>query len=555
MKRKIEMKFDITIFDLSILDLIPKKVENYKEGQYYDNDFCLIIYVNPNKITDDCLNGLDFPYWRVWHNNYDFLENIELAIRVITSKIKERIEDCNFNIGQVFVKSDNSVECTEIQLVRIGLHNYENKKKNPVKIHLDIHILDGRYIFKIVDSIEYIEQDYYIDERNNNKNYYNSLLLKKEKGENIEVDTLSEQDWKQLCLKEKVTNRELADLYEILESTIAKSRKKFIPSIKQYDDEYLFYYAMFNSMTISDYYSNFCIPLLEQMKSKNIKVIYEYLNLDYRELFYVEEELKRQKEIERNNLAGEKYVMPLSGILLKKLYWAIKNHQLDRKFLKNNWFNTYYGTMFLKDFLETIEKSHILDLYENGKIYEHPYFESYQKLYKKLNLKESEKIYEQKLTKVEASESKEHIKSKMLRKISPRNHIDLAIIKNEVGRFGEELVYNYEMEALKEYPRLQKKIKKTYLLDEGAGYDIESYDYDGNKIFIEVKTNKSNYKNRIKFYISKNEDEFICNHRNAYIYYIYDLENPKIRVIDQKTYLSYYKKAIGYEIDQEIVPL
>lgn len=416
-------------------------------------------------------------------------------------------------------------------------------------------MLDDRHVFKIVNSIEYEEPEFYIDERNNNRNFYNLLLFKKEQGEKLEIETLSEQDWKQLVLKESVITRELADLYEVSENVVEKSRKKFIPSIKQYNDEYLFYEVMFYGMKLPDYYSNFCIPLLEEMKSKKINVIYEYLNLDYHELFRTEDELKRQKEIERNNLAGKEYVMPLSGVLLKKLYWAVKNHQVDRKFLKNNWFNTYYGPMFLKSFLEQIEESHILELYETGKIYEHPSFEPYQELYQKLNIKESEELQEQKLTRVIVPESKEHIKKKKLRTITPRDHINLAKIKHEVGRTGEELAYDYEWEALKEYPELQKKIEKMYLINERAGYDIESYDYDGNKIYIEVKTSKSNSENRIQFYISRNEDEFICSHKNAYIYYIYDLKHPKLRVIDQKTYLSYTKKATEYEVDQEIVLL
>lgn len=548
-----KMKFNRTIFDLSILDLLKKEIDYYRISEYFDNKYDVVIHINHHDITDDGLAGFDFFYWRPWHDAYDFLGKLELALRIAISKIKECIENRSFNIERILVKSDSQVEHTEIQLVRTGLYDYNNKKTKSVKIYLKLHLLDGRHFFKIVDSIEYVEQKFYIDERNNNKEFYNSLLLKKEQGEKLEIDTLSEQDWKQLVLKEKVTTKEIASLYEISESFVTKSRKRFISSIKQYDDEYLFYYIMFNDITMSDYYSNFCIPLLEQMKSKNINVIYEYLNLNYNELFHTEDELKRQKEIERNNLAGKKYVMPLSGVLLKKLYWAAKNRQIDQKFLKSNWFNTYYGPMFLEGFLEKIEESHILDLYENGKIYEHPFFESYQELYKKLNLKESEELLEQPLTKVTTLESKEYVKKKRLRKVSPRNFIDLARIKSKVGRTGEELVYNYEKEVLKEYPKLQNKIKKIYLIADGAGYDIESYDYDGNKIFIEVKTNKSNCGNRIKFYISKNEDEFISNHENAYIYYVYDLECPKLRVIDQKTYLSYYKKVVNYEVDQEII--
>lgn len=304
-------------------------------------------------------------------------------------------------------------------------------------------------------------------------------------------------------------------------------------------------------MNISDYYSNFCISILEYMRSKKINVIYEYLNPNYHELFHIEEELRRQKEIESNNLAGGEYVMPLSGILLKKLYWAAKNHQLDRKILKNNWFNTYYGAVFLENFLEKIERSNILDLYESGKIYEHISFEDY---HKECNLKGTEKSVNQELIKVPFLKSEEHIKRKRIRAICPpRDYVNLERIRGEVGRIGEELVYNYEVESLKKYPELQRKIEKTYLIDDGVGYDIKSYDANGNEIYIEVKTNKSDNSKRIKFYISNTEDEFISSHRNAYIYYVYDLENPKLYVIDQKAYLGYSKKAIDYEIDQEIV--
>lgn len=551
MKKNIKMKFSKTILDLSILDLIKEEAKKYKVNRHYDNEYDLIIYFSNRDITDDCLDKFDFCYWRPWHDTYGFLEKLELALRLNVSKIEEYIEDCYFHIGRIFVESNDQMEHTEIQLVKTGLYDYENKRKRTIKIHLDIHLSNDRHIFKVVDPIGFQEYEFYIDERNNNKNFYNLLLFKKEQGEKLDIDTLSEQDWKQLVLKEKVTTRELVDLYEVLESVVVKNRKKFIQSVKQYDDEYFFYYLMFHNMSMSDYYSNFCIPILEYMKSQKIDVIYEYLNLNYHELFHIEEELRHQKEIERNNLAGREYVMPLSGILLKKLYWAAKNHQLDRKFLKNNWFNTYYGSRFLQNFIEQIEKSNILDLYESGKIYEHSSFEDYNK---KWNLKDSEKSANQTLMKVPFLESKEHIKKKRVRTIcTARDYVNLAKIKSEVGRTGEELVYNYEMEALKEYPELQRKIEKTYLINDGAGYDIESYDYNGNIIYIEVKANKSDGSKRIKFYISNIEDEFISSHKNAYIYYVYDLKNPKLRVIDQKTYLGYSKKAIDYEVDQEIV--
>lgn len=556
MVENINMKFNGTILESSIFDFIKEKVEDYKVDEYFDNDYDLKIQFNCNDITNDWLNDFDFPYWRYWHDTYDFLEKFELAIRFTISKIKECMEDCYFNINRIFVESSNQVENTEIQLTKTGLHNYETTKRKAVKIYFDIHLQNNRSIEKITDTIEYSEYEFYIDDRNNDKRLYNNLLLRKENGELLSINTLLEDDWKQLVLKEKITTKELAELYEAPESAITKLRNKSISSVKQYDDEYLFYYVMIHNMTVSDYYSNFCMPLLEQMKLKKINVVYEYLNPNYHEIFYTEEELKRQKEIERDNLTGKEYVMPLSGILLKKLYWAVKHHQLDRKILRNNWFNTYYGTIFLKNFMEQIEKNHILELYETGKIYEHPSFETYQNLYKKLNLKESGIVSKQVLMKTPISESKEHVKFKKARRICPpRDYVKLSKIKGKIGRIGEELVYDYEWNALKDYPELQEKIEKTYLIDDGAGYDIVSYDYDGNKIYIEVKTTKSKGNKRIKFHISRTEDEFISNHENAYIYYVYDLDNPKLRVIEQKTYLGYYKKVTNYEIDQEVCDL
>ncbi len=555
MNENIIMKFNKTIFDSEICSLIENKLKDINIKYYYENEYKLILNLNCKQLEDFSWQDFDFSYKRIWHSNFNFLEKLELTLRIIISKIKEDLEENLIFIKTIEVNSDFQKSNTELQLLRIGLKDFDNKKKETGKIHFNIHLLNGQNLLKISDLIEYMEYSFYIDERNNNKNFYNSLLLKKANGKTLDINKLSEQDWKKLVLKEKVIKRDIANLFGTTEKEVDKIRRKFISSIKQYDDEYVFYFVMYYSMTMENYYSNFCIPLLEQMKSKNVKAIYEYLNLDYHELFKVEEELKRQKEIEKNNLAGGKYVMPLSGVLLKKFYWAIKNNQLDRKILKSNWFNIYYGKMFFKNIKESIEESHILDLYETGKIYEHPSFLPYEELYKKLNLKESIDVsldVSSNLIKVDDMETKRYEKKKVKRKIVPRNYINLAMIKTKIGKFGEELVYNYEYESLKNYPELQEKIEKTYLIDDGAGYDIISYDYEGKKIFIEVKTNKTSSNKRIKFYISKHEDEFISSHKNAYIYYIYDLNQPKLRVISQKTYLSYYKNIVNYEINQEI---
>ncbi len=92
MKKKAKMKFNRTIFDLSILDLIETEFKKYKISDYYDYECDLIIRFNQNDITDDCLSNLNFPYYRPWNDTDVFSEKIELALRYIIGKIKEFID-------------------------------------------------------------------------------------------------------------------------------------------------------------------------------------------------------------------------------------------------------------------------------------------------------------------------------------------------------------------------------------------------------------------------------------------------------------------------------
>ncbi len=95
----------------------------------------------------------------------------------------------------------------------------------------------------------------------------------------------------------------------------------------------------------------------------------------------------------------------------------------------------------------------------------------------------------------------------------------------ELGDFGEELVLDYETNKLKE--RGQKDyIDRVRIAKDGEGFDILSFDENGNEIYIEVKTTKGNEKT--PFYLSINEKLFFeKNSSNYLIYrlYNYDYEN------------------------------
>lgn len=91
------------------------------------------------------------------------------------------------------------------------------------------------------------------------------------------------------------------------------------------------------------------------------------------------------------------------------------------------------------------------------------------------------------------------------------------------GTAGELLVIRIEKERLKNIFKPGMKIEHTSEeIGDGTGYDIKSYDYDGNEIFIEVKTTKSTDK-KTSFNITPTELE--CSkikNKSYWLYRVYD---------------------------------
>ena len=121
---------------------------------------------------------------------------------------------------------------------------------------------------------------------------------------------------------------------------------------------------------------------------------------------------------------------------------------------------------------------------------------------------------------------------------SVAKHIDFNIInknKKKLGTFGEMLIVKDEIEKLAEY-NITKEVDHVALTKgDGLGYDIVSYDENGDEILIEVKTTSTN---RIdSFYLSPKEIEMSKN-KNYRIYRIYNLDmktgNYDVRVFDNK---------------------
>jgi hypothetical protein len=98
----------------------------------------------------------------------------------------------------------------------------------------------------------------------------------------------------------------------------------------------------------------------------------------------------------------------------------------------------------------------------------------------------------------------------------------LKIAKNskQNGDNGELLVVDFEINKLKKFG-IDKEVLHKSLEGDGHGYDIESYDEKGEKIFIEVKTTVGGL--NTSFDVSINE-VLVSNKKNK-SYYVYRLYN------------------------------
>jgi hypothetical protein len=90
------------------------------------------------------------------------------------------------------------------------------------------------------------------------------------------------------------------------------------------------------------------------------------------------------------------------------------------------------------------------------------------------------------------------IYEKSLRTISKKEFDNIQKQKAIKGELAEMFVLNHEIKKLKDLSLEPVKISEISV---GAGYDIKSFDLNGNKLYIEVKS----ISNGDKFYLSENE--------------------------------------------------
>lgn len=121
----------------------------------------------------------------------------------------------------------------------------------------------------------------------------------------------------------------------------------------------------------------------------------------------------------------------------------------------------------------------------------------------------------------------------LLGNIIPRSEEDLwhSIMKTQLrARAAEEFVVKYERRRLKVAQRndLCNLVERVSATDVDAGYDIRSFENNGNLRYIEVKSSTSSH---VSFYWSSMERNFALAHRDSYwVYFVpRSQELPKLK--------------------------
>ncbi len=122
------------------------------------------------------------------------------------------------------------------------------------------------------------------------------------------------------------------------------------------------------------------------------------------------------------------------------------------------------------------------------------------------------------------------------------NHMQNNAENKRIGDLGEIWIYKHEKEFLESHDKkkLAEKVEHVAKIKgDGLGYDILSFELDGNPKYIEVKTTKGN-KNST-FFVTRNELEKSIIEKDSYFLYRvyeYDEENEKGKILKIKGELT-----------------
>jgi hypothetical protein len=131
------------------------------------------------------------------------------------------------------------------------------------------------------------------------------------------------------------------------------------------------------------------------------------------------------------------------------------------------------------------------------------------------------------------------------------NYEEINRKKTAVGAAGEDFVLEYEKKQHKKY---RKQIVRVSLKDDTKGYDIISFDDNGNETHIEVKTCTQGDVNKVDFYLTSNEYEKLQSDPAYRIYYVCGLnrKDKKIIILTHANLAQVTFEPIAYKITAKV---
>ena len=156
--------------------------------------------------------------------------------------------------------------------------------------------------------------------------------------------------------------------------------------------------------------------------------------------------------------------------------------------------------------------------------------------------------------------SKSKSNSNKVRTKEDINYSEQQTISQKIGDRGEELVLRNEIEKIKQWglpDEILSKVRRVSLESDDYGFDILSFDKDGNERYLEVKTTKTNGKN-FSFILTRNEFEHAKTYGSRYSFVIvFDiLCNPRIWYMGNPFVEEPYKVKIQpfqYRVDVKTI--
>ena len=118
--------------------------------------------------------------------------------------------------------------------------------------------------------------------------------------------------------------------------------------------------------------------------------------------------------------------------------------------------------------------------------------------------------------------------------------------KHYLGKQGELIVQKLEKEFLKNnnLMNLVEKVKQVSLDNDSLGYDILSFDEQGNEKYIEVKSTTKSPSNEVNFFISSNQLKVAEKTDNYYFYVVFNAKTKTPKIWRIKNPIKYLKNGL-----------